>query len=405
MERLARTLLRWVAAALMALLGAASPLPAHAQEVTDLAAGAVHTVTPADTECFSSAFDSRAPNDLLCPIRAFAQCKPDGQAHMSIISCVTLLGAEAGAHAHYQFWFRVTPAGGASPGATPSFVPIHIFAPDVIWDLKLTNGALDEDAGSASALYKLRLRSDPVDNASERGTVTTETSVLIASHGGISGCLSIPTGVDDVANLFISCQLASDQIQQGKASPSLSAVVEVGRVYNLELAMDFNAGKRFTVKPTRLAVSNRLEDGDPPGPLGGENVMKWSKFVVTVGSATDDLQAQIDLLRDRLEQHAHPYLTGPGGEQNKVEVSTGLPTFNDGNASGDADLDGVADIFDACPSTQAGDPVDAAGCSIDDFCATHVVRMLCKEADWRGDEASKPKDCAWQNQRCEALGE
>ena len=101
-------------------------------------------------------------------------------------------------------------------------------------------------------------------------------------------------GVDDVANLFISCQLATDQIQQGKASPSLSAIVEVGRVYNLELAMDFSARKRFTIKPTLLAVSNRLEDGDPEGPLGNENVLKWSEFVITVGSSTDDLRAQIE---------------------------------------------------------------------------------------------------------------
>jgi len=391
------------AAAILAA-GSLPSAPARAGVVTDLASGAVHHITPDDAECFSSGFGDTS-DGFLCPIRGFAQCTEDGQARLSVISCVVFKAAEGGAHAHYQFWFRVLPSGGGSPGGPPSYVPIHIFAPDVIWDLKLSNGSLDESAGTSSAVYRLRLRRDPVNDTSSRGTRVAETSVLIASHGGISGCLSIPTGVDDVANLFISCTLAADQIQQGAASPSINAIVEVGRVYNLELAMDFNASKRFTVKPTSLAVSNRLEEGDPEGPLGGENVMKWSEFVITVGSATDDLQAQIVALRDRLEQHSHRYLTGSGAGHNDIETSTTLPSFPDGDASSDGDADGVADIFDACPDTQFGAAIDLAGCSISEYCATHVVFSLCRSADWRGDEGEKPKDCRWRSQTCEAVPE
>jgi hypothetical protein len=407
LRRLHERALRSLAIAALTLAPGAFPSErARAAEVVDLAAGAVHTVTPADTECVASSFDDGNPNTL-CPIRSGAICEPGGEAGLDVITCVTLLEAEGSAHAQYQFWFRVKPAasGGTAASAAPSFVPIQIFAPDVLWDLKLLNGSLSESAGVATATYFLRLRSNPSNDAASPGTVVTQTPILLATHGGISGCLSVPTGIDDVVNLAISCVLASNQIQQGGASPSLSAIVEVGRAYSVELAMDLHLMKRFTLKPTELEVSGRLDENDPPGPIADGNVMKWSKFVITIGSATDDLQRQIDELRDRLEHHSHPYLTGAGAGQNDVEVSTGLPSFPDGDASGDADGDGVTDLFDRCADTPHGAPIDAAGCSLDAFCASQAVESLCKDADWRGDEEARPRDCRWRNRVCGALAQ
>ncbi len=94
------------ALALAAALAAASLAsgPARAGEMNDLATGAVHRVDPDDTDCFSSAFGDTSSPVGPCPIRAGAQCRDDGEASLSIISCLTLLGAEAGSHAHYQYW-------------------------------------------------------------------------------------------------------------------------------------------------------------------------------------------------------------------------------------------------------------------------------------------------------------
>ncbi len=133
--------------------------------------------------------------------------------------------------------------------------------------------------------------------------------------------------------------------------------------------------------------------------------MKWSKFVSSVGSSPDDLRAQIEELRNRFEQHSHTSLTGGGAGQNDVAAETSLPGFPDGGASSDADADGVADMFDACPDTLLGVLVDATGCSIRDFCAAQVVQSICRTADWRGDEGEKPRDCRWRNQACEVMPE
>jgi len=353
--------------------------------VNELESGGVHYITPGDAECEISSY--REPdNGNLCPIRTGAWCYDGGEIDLSALTCVTLSAARGGAHGHYQFWFRVKPAvtdPGTTP-ATPNFVPIHIFAPDVIWDLGLSNGSVSETAGVATATYYLRLRSDPVGDLSSRGTVVAETPVLLASHGGIHGCLSIPTGFDDVANLAISCLAATNQEQQGKSSPSISAVVEVGRTYSVELAADFYIEKRVTLKPTSLEVSRRMNE--TPGPIG--TVLKWNKFVITVGSATDDLQAQIDALQAQVDElrgdfdhHSHTYLTGKGVGHNNVEASTGLPWYwfpDDAAAAADSDGDGVIDLLDACPGSQLGELVDATGCTASQACSSRPGRSACR---------------------------
>lgn len=382
-------------------------LAAGASPVVELEPGGRYVFEPEDAECFAAHHVDPAPDpgDIgLCPIRAGALCRPGGEALLQVISCVTLRAAAGSAHAHYQLWFRVNAAeeGEAAAAEPPGFVPIHVFAPDLVWDLKLRNGALSEAAGVASARYALRLRADPSDDLGARGATVTEESVLLATHGGISGCLSIPTGWDDVANLAIDCTLATDQIQQGTSSPSLSAIVEVGRTYSLEIAMDLGVQKRITVKPTSLEVSGRNEQSDPEGPLASENTMKWSRLVLTVASDTSELERALEELRADFAQHGHRYRTGVGVGHNEIEVSTSLPSHATGEPiPDDGDRDGVADAADACPDSVAGTPVNAIGCSVEDFCALHDRPSACRAADWDAAGPS-PKGCAWKRQQCRA---
>jgi|GEM_PF-1812461 len=376
--------------------------------VHDLDPGAEHVITPGNAECFENSFASPVTNDILCPIRAYAACSSGGEVGLAVTSCTTLRAAKGGAHGHYQYWFRVNPAGNTLP-ATPTFVPIHIFAPDVIWDLKLSNGAVSEDAGTSSATFFLRLRSDPADDLQSRGTVVSQTPIVLASHGGIRGCLSIPTGIDDVANLALSCLDATDQIQQGKASPSITAVVEVGRTYNVELAMDLNAEKRATIKPTGLYVGHRNDRNDPPGPLG--NVMQWKNLVISIGTSNDNLQSQIDdlqeqinALREDFDGHSHSYLTGRGSGQNDTVAITGLPAISGaGGSTDDADGDGITNAIDICPNSPAGEQVDADGCTTGEFCMQYSDRQSCRAGNWLSDEPVRPRDCRWNSKQASCM--
>jgi hypothetical protein len=72
-------------------------------------------------------------------------------------------------------------------------------------------------------------------------------------------------------------------------------------------------------------------------------------------------------------------------------------------AGADADGDGVGDSSDTCAATLGAQAVDAAGCSLTQFCSAHPVatkrdKKLCKLADWNNDEPSmkaKEADCAF----------
>jgi hypothetical protein len=60
----------------------------------------------------------------------------------------------------------------------------------------------------------------------------------------------------------------------------------------------------------------------------------------------------------------------------------------------DADGDGEHDDTDACPATPAGETVDAAGCSLVEFCAGLPVPAACNNGDWRNDEPlGNAQDC------------
>lgn len=68
----------------------------------------------------------------------------------------------------------------------------------------------------------------------------------------------------------------------------------------------------------------------------------------------------------------------------------------------DADGDGVRDLDDQCPGSSAVE-VDAAGCSLDQFCeaidaTTRANRRICRRSDWTNDEPlmkGRDRDCQW----------
>jgi hypothetical protein len=379
--------------------------PAFASEVNELAPAGRYVFEPAQAACFESRSAEPPAGSDFCPIRSSADCTAGGRARLAVIACATLRAATATAHAHYQIWFQVKPPADALPGAaaaTPSFVPIHVYAPGVAWDLKLRNGAIGDAAASSSARLALRLRQDPVDDLIDRGEIVTEEVLLFASHGGIRGCLSIPGDVVDLANLWLGCTSSTASFEQGRASPSLAAVVEVGRTYNLELALDFAGTKRLTAQLMGLEASGRSDESDPDRILPGEDNLEWSRFVITVGSDTSILERELEDLRSDFDQHGHAYRTGAGPDHNGIAVSTSRPNVPDGEARvDDADRDGVLDADDACPDSVAGAPVNALGCSLEAFCALHERGGDCRRADWDGD-GSGPGSCAWQRQECRA---
>jgi hypothetical protein len=72
----------------------------------------------------------------------------------------------------------------------------------------------------------------------------------------------------------------------------------------------------------------------------------------------------------------------------------------DSNRIGDACNDGEADATDACADSPASVPVDMAGCSQAQFCASFsgagVIGMsICAASDWRNDEPLwRADDCS-----------
>jgi len=97
-----------------------------------------------------------------------------------------------------------------------------------------------------------------------------------------------------------SARWRGNQIQQGKASPSLSAIVEVGRTDDRELAMDLAVQKRATVEPPSLEVKGRNEESDPADPLANESV----EVSTSLPSYATEQPLPDDLDRDRVEDGA-----------------------------------------------------------------------------------------------------
>jgi len=328
--------------AFSALYGAA---PAAAQMVLD--SGRTHVVTPAQTECLE--IEVISPEIELLPV-AIATCNTaTGTADVEAWDGGSTRDVDAVASSVFQLFFRVEDAGNANG---PSQVPIHVRVPTE-WAVRLFNDHVTEFGGSASMDILLQLRQDPeLFPGGKRGVAIERTTILGATHGGILGCLSLPTDPASLVSTAISCTLATYQRLRGNSLASLNAVVETGRTYNLELSIT----GRIHSGPLTTHQAEASSNVVPVAPG-----LKWSQMVVTIGTdpaalvagleeKIAGLQEQIDDLRGDLEGHTHTYLTGRGvGHNNTVAVSS--PAVIPDGPSGDATV--------VSPQPGAGNPPGA----------------------------------------------
>lgn len=119
------------------------------------------------------------------------------------------------------------------------------------------------------------------------------------------------------------------------------------------------------------------------GALGGVA----GQYQLTIATAPVDLTCEPD----------------PTGALAECQADLSAMTSNYAAAVADADGDGKRDQDDACAGTPAGAPVDPAGCSQSQFCASADVstrkgRKLCAKMDWQNDEPvikKKTRDCSY----------
>ncbi|HET8922361.1 MAG TPA: hypothetical protein VFN26_05115 [Candidatus Acidoferrum sp.] len=321
-------------------------LPARlsAQELT-LTAGTTTLVAKGDAVCV---------NDLRVGSDTHATTKSQGcsgnRATVNLNAGITLLPMMVDLTASTRFvkQFHVAAVQGAPKN---SFLPILIAVP-VKWrggifnDNALPNPlALPGLVGFANVNMFLRLTEGTPGNPAARGTGVSETRFMGASHGGIVGCLDIPATEVTAAKMLATCALAVFQRDDGSGTIYLSAVVESGKTYNIELELLVDVYSPDTAPPLSgppdLAHphANFEHDLDPldsdPDPFG----LTWNDSMsITVGTdfqsniqALQDeitqLRADLNTLRQEFKTHTHVYLTGKGVGQNNTRATTTPPLF------------------------------------------------------------------------------
>lgn len=106
---------------------------------------------------------------------------------------------------------------------------------------------------------------------------------------------------------------------------------------------------------------------------------------------------QLDWDDDGLGDACDPFPRDANNEaaQCAVELGEALNQLEACLFNADSDDDGEYNDTDWCPATEYGEPVDASGCSIEQFCSQYTAKKDCLKADWKNDEPAvgKPKDC------------
>lgn len=110
---------------------------------------------------------------------------------------------------------------------------------------------------------------------------------------------------------------------KGSRATSFAVLLRRGRHYRARLRLRAETELSVTVGYLGLDYKSRVF----------ERGAGWNELRISVGQdargVVEGLQAQIDTLRHRLENHAHDYLTGRGEGHNNTVAQTGRPIFFD----------------------------------------------------------------------------
>jgi hypothetical protein len=170
--------------------------------------------------------------------------------------------------------------------------------------------------------------------------------------------------------------------------------------------VDADGVRRFVLAHTDPGVPNWLDIADHP--IGGI-FMRWQS--PTAGDEPEAPQTTLVPLADvrNYLPASHPVVTVPDRAQilrNRLQGYNTRKNPANLEAFRDADDDGEHDSGDFCPGTPAGEEVDNAGCSQEQFCAQYEgLPMECRKADFLNDEptSDNPKDCRDHKDACEAI--
>jgi hypothetical protein len=229
------------------------------------------------------------------------------------------------------------------PGAPKSsFLPVLIAVP-VKWVGSLLNdnvdpplGPLERVVGHADVDMFLRLTEGTPGNPEARGITVEESRFNGASHAGLAGCLSIPTSEVDAAVMGVNCALTIINRDEGSGNAYLSAVVETGKTYNIEIELLADVFSPNTA-PAGPLLAHPFVNFDQNVVTGAAFGLTWADSMsITVGtdaqSLIQGLQNEITLLQQQLGQlrgefltHTHIYLTGKGVGQNNTKATTTPP--------------------------------------------------------------------------------
>jgi hypothetical protein len=311
----------------------ASGTAVHAQET--VLAGGVHTIAPAGMDCLpnETVFTS-GPN-----MTVRAAC--DGARSTVLIESGETVfpqpvSVSAGVKRVAQF--RIDEGTGSGPG---SWLPVHVVIP-VHWVGRGFNDSLDPtDISAYLAVNSVaRLTEGTAGNPALAGRIVSEVPFEGFTHGGPSGCLSVPKGIVSAAITAVKCVTGFFMKEEGDSHVDLLAVLQTGITYNIEVDIQGDIYSRDTgpqIAGGVLRAHPRIDfesgiTGDPFGlSISGD-------IRVTVGTSIaaelQDLQNQINQLREDLEHHTHMYLTGRGVGQNNVVASTGAAIIGSSNPAG-----------------------------------------------------------------------
>jgi hypothetical protein len=310
----------------------ASATALHAQET--VLPGGVHTIAPAQMDCITNeTVITEGPN-----MTVRTGC--DGARSTVLIeSGETLLphavSVSAGVKRVAQF--RIDDGTGAGTG---SWLPVHVVIP-VHWVGRGFNDSLDPtDISAYLAVNSLaRLTEGTSGNPSLAGRTVSEVPFEGFTHGGPNGCLSVPKGAVSAAITAVKCVAGFFMKEEGNSHVDLLAVLQTGVTYNVEVDLQGEVYSLDTgpqVFGGALRAHPRVDfESDSSDPFG---LSITGDIRVTVGTSIaaelQDLQNQINTLREDLENHTHVYLTGRGVGQNNVVASTGAAIIGSNSSAG-----------------------------------------------------------------------